>query len=82
MEYRWQFNKSTRLTRIDETGKVVGDYEAAQGQLYRVIAHSISHVSMPGVELALVALPVLGESSLTEQMFIVPSVALELNQQS
>ena len=80
MEYRWQFNKPTQLTRIDETGKVVCDYEAEQGQPYRVIAHSISHVSMPGIELALVALPGPGESLVTEQMFIVPSAALKSSQ--
>jgi hypothetical protein len=78
MEYRWQFNKPTLLTRIDEKGKVVGDYEAEQGQRYRVIAHSISHVSVPGVELALVALP--EEGFVTEQMFIVPAAALKSSQ--
>lgn len=74
MDYPLTFSNATWITRIDANNEVTGDYEAKEGQHYRVVSDNEKHKSGPGVTFTKIALP--SDGPITEQIFIVPTTAL------
>jgi len=74
-QYTIKFSRAIWLTPIDDAGKPTGDYEAKEGEAFRVIKEEHSDASSPGVTFTMIAMAG-GGSIWAERRFIAPTTAL------